>query len=103
MKYKRVAYKEPLMEGVVPKQYAMGAHGELYEIIHEPGDSVDPYNGLERETDTYFLSGKEEYWGFETICKNCGSMFQAYNKNGESIRNYCPGCGKKLIELQEDM
>ena len=61
------------------------------------------FDGETPETDTYYLEGREEYWDFETICKACGTRFMAYDtKHKERVRNYCPGCGKKLIEKEAE-
>ena len=58
----------------------------------------DRWEGEIPETDTYYLAGREEYWGFETICKKCGTRFQAYDKELKNyVRNFCPGCGKQLV------
>lgn len=94
---KEVAFREPLQEGKVPKDYGMGPDGKLYELIPEESDYDDYFEGREQDTETYFLTGREEYWGFETNCKICGTAFMAYGKDSKEIRNYCPGCGRKLI------
>lgn len=97
MKYIPVKYKEPMREGEVPKDYVMGADGRIYERIREPGDPVpDPFEGNVPETETYILTDREEFYDFVTVCKACGVQFIAY-KDEEHVRNFCPGCGKKLV------
>lgn len=95
MKLKEVAFMEPLQEGEIPKSYSI-RDGKIFEIIPEACDMCDHEEEV-RETEKYYISGKEEYWGFETICKKCGVSFMAYKKDGDSIMNYCPGCGEKLV------
>ena len=97
MKLIKVQFREPLEEGKVPKTYCYGPDGSIYECVPEQEDYDDPFDGEVGETDTYFLTGREEYWGFETNCKNCGTKFMAYNEN-KNVRNYCPGCGKQLVK-----
>ena len=101
MHLKKVLFRRPLAEGEVPPDYVMGADGQLYERILDPEDytDTDPFEGKIPETSTYYLGGKEEYWGFETVCKSCGTRFMAYKDYGYGydVRNYCPGCGKRLV------
>ena len=102
MRYKRVEFREPLQEGKVPKDYTIGPDGELYECVPEKTDCTDYFEGREKETETYFLADKDEYWGFVTHCKKCGTEFQAYiGENFEEVRNYCPGCGRRLTDKHD--
>lgn len=101
MKYKLANLLQPLQEGKIPTNYVLGPDGHIYAEIPEAQDreEYDPWEGQVHDTDTWFLSeGREEYWGFETICKACGTRWMAYkdHSQGYNIRNYCPGCGKKL-------
>ena len=100
MRFKEVQCREPLREGCVPKDYGINREGKLCEIIYEPEDyKPDPEIV---DTETYYTSGREEYWDYETTCKACGTKFMAYGggnlKGYEPVRNYCPGCGRKLQE-----
>ena len=83
--------KLPLGEGKCPPVY----DEEKDEFIY-PEPDPDYKDPEERETDKYSIEGKEEYYGYVTFCKVCGTSFQAYNLDGEPVRNYCPGCGQKL-------
>ena len=47
-------------------------------------------------TDTYIIEDKNEYYDYETICMACEGTFIAYDKDGHTVRNYCPCCGAKL-------
>ena len=80
----------PLVEGKCPPVY--GKDNGWYYPEPDP-DYKDPE---EIETDEYRIEGKEEYYGYVTFCKACGISFQAYDLDGEYVRNYCPGCGTKL-------
>lgn len=66
--------------------------------LPEEADIKEAWDGQEPETDTYYMEGKEEYYDYETVCKACGTRFMAYkdDKEWERVRNFCPGCGKKL-------
>ena len=95
MKYIKVDHREPLQEGKAPKSYTMDPGGQLYEIVYEPSDFAEEKLP---ETETYKVLDKEEYWGHETVCKACNTHFMAYDDEsvGYSVRNYCPGCGRRL-------
>ena len=93
--YKRVDHIRPLCEGEVPRHYVYGPSGEIYEEVPDP-NYVEDYDGIDPDTDTYYLDGREEYWGWVTVCKACGTQFQAFTGD-EGVRNYCPGCGKRLV------
>ena len=104
MKYIPVDYREPLTEGEVPPAYSINSIGQLCKVIMEPEDyeDYDEFDGEISDTDTYYLSGKEEYYGFETVCKDCGTRFMARGEEsgyGYNVRNFCPGCGKRLKEV----
>ena len=80
----------PLVEGKCPPEYDPEKKEWYYP---EPNwDYKDPEI---YETETYKVEDKEEYYGYPTICKACGTEFQAY-QGAEKIRNFCPGCGRKL-------
>ena len=49
------------------------------------------------ETETYWQMGKDEFYYYVIKCKTCGSKFIAYDKGNEAVKNYCPGCGMKLV------
>lgn len=107
MKFIEVDQRMPLVEGEVPRSYGIGPNGKLCEIVWEPSDVYpDPYDGEVPETDTYFLDGKEEYWGFETVCKACKTRFMAFDGNiwnkCNHVRNFCPGCGKMLLRMEAE-
>lgn len=98
----------PLKEGEYPWEHIMVFDAEERkwkdqwrqleeEDIKEA--EAEKWEGETPETDTYFLADKEEYYDFETVCKACGARFMAYkdDKEWERIRNFCPGCGKKLV------
>ena len=107
MKYIPVDCRKALTEGEVPPTYSINENGQLCEVIYEPEDyeNYDEFEGEISETDTYYLSGKEEYYGFETVCKSCGTRFMARGEDngyGYKVRNYCPGCGKRLSKEEED-
>ena len=83
--------KLPLVEGKLPPVYDEEQGKYVYP---EPDpDYEDPEL---TETDTYEIEDKEEFYGYVTSCKTCGTKFQAYDENGEAVRNYCPCCGEKL-------
>ena len=82
----------PLVEGKCPPVYD-AEKKEWYYPEPDP-DYKDPEL---IETDTYRIEDKEEYWNYETVCKSCGTRFIAYGEEWDTIRNYCPGCGQKLI------
>ena len=80
----------PLVEGKLPPVY----DEEKKEYVYpEEQDYEDPEM---IETDKFEVIEKEEYWGYPTRCKKCGTEFQAYDVFEEITRNYCPGCGEKL-------
>ena len=84
----------PLMEGKYPPVTRVRSDGTVESCYPVP----DPdYKDEEiYETDTYYHEDKDEFWGYVTRCKKCRTEFQAFDVNGDSIINYCPGCGAKL-------
>lgn len=98
----------PLKEGEYPWEHIMAFDAETRTWKNqwrqlEEADikeaEAENWEGETPETDTYYLSGREEYYGFETVCKACGTQFMAYTGKGietKAVRNFCPGCGKKL-------
>ena len=81
----------PLVEGKLPPAY----DEEKGEYVY-PEPDPDYEDEEMFETDTFEVIDKDEYWGYPTMCKKCGTEFQAYDTNGVVTRNYCPGCGEKL-------
>jgi len=80
----------PLVEGKCPPQ--QDENGNWY--YPEPVEYIDPEI---REYDDYSVLDKDEYWGYETVCKHCGVRFIAYEKDEpEQVRRFCPGCGTRL-------
>lgn len=69
-------------------------NGVRYKEVEERKIITDPQVGT--ETATYIIDDKDEYWDYETICKACEGTFIAYDKDGNTVRNYCPCCGAKL-------
>lgn len=101
-------YPMPLTEGEYPWEHVLVLDEKTREWKDkwrqvEEEDIKEAWEGQIPETDTYYLEGKEEYYDFETVCKACGARFMAYkdDKDWERIRNFCPGCGKKLIEKED--
>ena len=90
----------PLVEGEPPHAIYMEPDGRTYTIQYEQSDydSYDPFGGREKDTETYFLSEEDEWYGYITHCKHCETEFMAWS-NDEEVRNYCPGCGKQLNPL----
>lgn len=82
--------RPPIVEGKCPPVY------DEEKGWYYPEPDPDYKDPEEIETDTFFVSGKEEYYGYETVCRKCGTRFQARNEESTTIRNYCPGCGEKL-------
>lgn len=103
----------PLKEGEYPWEHIMVFDAETrkwkdqwrqLEEADKKEAEAEKWEGETPETDTYYLSGKEEYYDFETVCKACGTQFMAYAGEGietKAVRNFCPGCGKKLIEKED--
>lgn len=79
----------PLVEGKCPPE--QDEDGNWY--YPEPVEYNDPEI---METDSYSVDDKEEFYDYQTTCKNCGTRFIARDPNEELVRNFCPGCGKKL-------
>lgn len=38
----------------------------------------------------------EEYWAREAICPDCGTHWMSFDKNGQRVTKYCPGCGRQV-------
>lgn len=84
------SFRPPLVEGKCPP--VKDENGNWY--YPEPVKYVDPEIVETRE---YSVTNKEEYWGYETVCKHCGVRFIAYEKdNYKQVRRFCPGCGTQL-------
>ena len=88
-------FLEPLKEGEIPKhRNPVKINGEWKMIETEFPDLVDEEI---METETYKQNRIEEFYDYVIGCKTCGTEFIAYGKGYEKVKNYCPGCGKKLI------
>ena len=88
----------PLVEGKCPPITRMREDGQYESCYPEPDpDYKDPEI---RETDTYRITDKEEFYNYMTVCNACGAEFIAY-QDGLLVRNYCPFCGKRL-EAQDE-
>ena len=87
----------PIVEGKCPPIHEMVIeNGEWKHRWYYPEPDPDYEDPEMIETETYYLADKEEYYYYPTVCKGCGTQFQAYGKDNKNIRNYCPGCGKRL-------
>lgn len=73
----------PLIEGEVPIKYGG------FVVIDDTMEL--------RETETYLQEDKDEFYDNVIRCKGCNTTFIAYSEDYKSVRNYCPGCGKKLV------
>ena len=83
----------PLVEGKCPPTTRMNENGQLESYYpEEDPDYVDPEI---RETDTYMITDKEEFYDYLIVCKACETEFIAYH-DMLPARNYCPFCGKRL-------
>ena len=90
-RFKRLPEVElPLVEDKCPP--VVDENGNAY--YPEPSNEEDPEI---METEKYAIMDKEEYYNYVTGCNACGTTFIAYTDDTELVRNYCPGCGKKLI------
>lgn len=94
----------PLTEGEYPleKQF-VEENGKMvlkYCQLEESdiGPEEPPGDYGEYTIDSY----NEEYYDRRTFCKSCGVEFIAYRELGKyhsiPVRNYCPGCGKRLAK-----
>ena len=79
--------------------------GECHPIVGEDGKPYYPEPSNEpdpeiREEKNYSVLDKDELWDYVTVCKRCGTRFIAGidddDDNYQTVRNFCPGCGKKL-------
>lgn len=97
---RKIEYSEiplPVVEGKYPPLHEMYfENGEWKHRWHYPEPDPDYKDPEMIETDTYYLADKEEYYYYPTVCKACGTQFQAHDKEEKNVRNYCPGCGKRL-------
>jgi len=97
---KIIGTPKPLTEGEIPQRRYMDKEGNMhYEDVVPDPDYVDPEI---REEDKFLVWDKEEFYDYVTHCKHCGTEFIAYasvpgNKLFDLVRNYCPGCGKRLV------
>lgn len=82
-------HKLPLCEDKCPPVFDENGN----EYYPEPVEYVDPEI---REEDEYAVEDKEEFYDYVTVCSSCGTKFIA-REAGDIVRNYCPGCGKRLV------
>ena len=97
----------------MPMPLTEGEYPWSGQLVEEDGKMVMKYCQLEEkdippqepdeEHEGYTVSsGNDEYYDQSTFCKNCGVEFIAYRRVGEHevklVRNYCPGCGKRLAK-----
>jgi len=75
---------EPLQEGEVP-----GVSGEDYDP-----DYQDP---AIREYENFAVEEKDEFYAYVVRCLKCGTRFIAFDPDYETVREYCPGCGERLV------
>ena len=88
----------PMVEGKCPPVTRINENGEWESCYPEPDpDYEDPEI---RQEAGYSVEGKEEFYNYKTVCDSCGAEFIAY-LDDELVRNYCPGCGKRL-EVEPD-
>ena len=86
----------PMIEGKCPPISRMRSDGTFESCYPIPNpDYVDDEI---YETDTYYHEDKDEFWGYVTRCKKCGTAFQAIDSNHNDVNRYCPGCGAKLTD-----
>lgn len=85
----------PLAEGKRPPVSTIDESGKRVWYYPEP----DPeYRDPEiREEEKYAVEDKDEFWGYVTRCKKCGARFQGYDADYNYVRNFCPGCGERLV------
>ena len=84
----------PLIEGKFPP-VSMWMNGEFVYYYPEPDeDYQDPEI---REEEKYRVNDKEEFYNYTTTCLKCGTEFIAYGDKDTLIRNFCPGCGERLV------
>ena len=92
----------PLTDGEYPwerEQYLVDGVWKERWVQLEDEDippEVGPTDYGEYSVDEY----NEEYYAQRTFCKSCGVEFIAYSPQPTPalVRNYCPGCGKRLEE-----
>ena len=92
---KRVLYpflfeRPILIEGERPGETVLTAEGKIEKRVLPP---VEEWEDEELENMT--ILDKNEFYDHVTRCRHCGTEFIAY-ENDETVRNFCPGCGKKM-------
>ena len=80
----------PLCEGKCPP--AVDKNGKGY--YPRPSKRKDPNV---REEEKYSVEDRDEFWDYVTVCKLCGAKFIARDDDYKTIRNFCPGCGERLV------
>lgn len=89
---------QPLEEGKPIRRTIMKQVDGKWVLASEEPKNVPDWEMQEViETETYWERGNEEFYDHVIQCKACGTEFIAYNKSNEAAKNYCPGCGKKLV------
>ena len=86
-----------MVEGKCPPVHEIyWENGEMKHRWYYPEPDPDYVDPETYETDGYSIEDKDEFYGYVTVCKSCGTRFQAFDKKYENIRSYCPGCGRSL-------
>ena len=86
----------PMVEGKCPPVSTVDETGNM--IYYYPDPEPDYKDPEVREEDKFAVEDKDEFWGYVTMCKKCGARFQGYDNEYNYVRNFCPGCGERLVE-----
>jgi len=88
----------PLTEGEYPPYTIMNKDGDIEyrQTVPDP-DYVDPEI---QEEEMFSVLDKDEFYGYVTKCKSCNVEFIAYDPQNDwaYVRNFCPGCGERLVK-----
>ena len=79
---------------------------ELQQIVNDGFDAMKVATGRIKELETLLKEqeekqipkpiihgSKEEYWGEEEICPDCGKQWESYDV---TTTHFCPGCGRAV-------
>lgn len=89
---KRMVHESPiLVEGERPGETVLTEDGKIEKRVLPPLEEWE-----DEELEDMTILDKDEFYDHVTRCRHCGTEFIAY-ENHESVRNFCPGCGKKLV------
>lgn len=93
----------PLTEGEYPwNGQLVEENGEMVMKYCQPEDcDIEPEKPPEDHGEYTVDSYNEEYYDQRTFCKSCDVEFIAYQHRTKLVRNYCPGCGKRLEKEDE--